>query len=77
MSLAAPVAVAVAVALTPVAIAALLMLRSFRITAVCAEFFRSYTLPHGRYDSLRKRRPGLTLKDCPLAGPALGWFFMA
>jgi hypothetical protein len=72
MSLAAPVAVALAAV-----VIATLLLRSFRMTAARAEFIRSYTLPNGLYDRLRKRRPGLTLKDCQLTGHALRQFFLA
>lgn len=46
-------------------------------TAVRAEFIRSYTLPIGLYEKLRRRRPALTLKDCQLVGHGLRQFFLA
>ena len=47
------------------------------IMAARAEFIRSYTLPIGLYEKLRRRRPALTLKDCQLVGHALRQFFLA
>jgi len=42
-----------------------------------AEFIRSYTLPPGLYEKLRKKHPQLTLKDCQLVGQAMRQFFLA
>jgi hypothetical protein len=42
-----------------------------------ADYIRSYTLPAGLYDRLRKRRPELTIKDCQLVSHALRQFFLA
>ena len=42
-----------------------------------AEFIRSYTLPQGLFERLKKRRPELTLKDCQLVSQALRQFFLA
>jgi hypothetical protein len=42
-----------------------------------AEFIRTYTLPTGLYDKLRKKHPQLSLKDCQLVGQALRQFFLA
>jgi len=41
-----------------------------------ADYIRSFSLPIGLYDKLRKRRPELTAKDCQLVGNALRQFFM-
>ena len=40
-------------------------------------FIRDYALPKGLYDKLRKRRPGLSLKDCTLVARGLRQFFLA
>jgi hypothetical protein len=40
-------------------------------------FIRNYELPRGLFDNLRKRRPGLDLKDCQLTANALRQFFLA
>lgn len=42
-----------------------------------AEFIRSYALPRGLFERLRKRRPELSLKDCQLVSQALRQFFLA
>lgn len=42
-----------------------------------AEFIRSYSLPIGLFERLRKKRPELTLKDCQLVSHALRQFFLA
>jgi len=42
-----------------------------------AEFIRTYTLPRGLYDKLRKTRPELELKDCALIARGLRHFFLA
>lgn len=42
-----------------------------------AEYIRTYVLPEGLFDRLRKRRPELTLKDCQLVSHALRQFFLA
>ena len=42
-----------------------------------ADYIRSFSLPMGLYEKLRKRRPELTAKDCQLVGNALRQFFMA
>lgn len=42
-----------------------------------AEFIRTYTLPKGLFERLRKRRPELTLKDCQLVSQGLRQFFLA
>jgi hypothetical protein len=42
-----------------------------------AEYIRTYVLPDGLFDRLRKRRPELTLKDCQLVSHALRQFFLA
>ena len=47
------------------------------VTAKRAEFIRSYILPAGLYDKLRKKHPQLSLKDCQLVGQALRQFFLA
>ncbi|MFM9968438.1 MAG: glycine-rich domain-containing protein [Burkholderiales bacterium] len=41
-----------------------------------ADYIRSFSLPMGLYEKLRKRRPELTAKDCQLVGNALRQFFM-
>lgn len=71
MSIAAPVIIGVAGA------AVALALRARWLTAVRADFIRTYSLPKGLYDRLIKRRPELSLKDCQLAGQALRQFFLA
>lgn len=40
-------------------------------------FVRSYPLPRGLYDKLRKRRPELETKDCALIARGLRQFFLA
>jgi hypothetical protein len=45
--------------------------------ATRAEFIRSYTLPSGLYDKLRRHHPQLSLKDCQLIGQGLRQFFLA
>jgi hypothetical protein len=40
-------------------------------------FIREYTLPHGLFDALRKKRPELDLKQCQLVAHALRQFFLA
>jgi hypothetical protein len=40
-------------------------------------FIREYTLPHGLFEQLRKKRPGLDLKQCQLVAHALRQFFLA
>lgn len=40
-------------------------------------FVRDYPLPRGLYDKLRKRHPGLELKDCALIARGLRQFFLA
>ena len=42
-----------------------------------AEFIRTYALPRGLFERLRKRRPELSLKDCQLVSQALRQFFLA
>ena len=42
-----------------------------------AEYIRTYVLPVGLFDHLRKRRPELSLKDCQLVSHALRQFFLA
>lgn len=42
-----------------------------------AEYIRTYPLPAGLFERLRKRRPELTLKDCQLVSQALRQFFLA
>ena len=42
-----------------------------------AEYIRTYVLPDGLFDHLRKRRPELSLKDCQLVSHALRQFFLA
>ena len=37
-------------------------------------FIRNYELPRGLFDNLRKRRPGLEVKDCQLTANALRQF---
>lgn len=41
------------------------------------DYIRSFELPIGLFDRLRKRRPGLTQKDCQLVAHALRQFFLA
>ncbi|PKO86459.1 MAG: hypothetical protein CVU18_14870 [Betaproteobacteria bacterium HGW-Betaproteobacteria-12] len=41
------------------------------------EYIRSFELPRGLFERLRKRRPELALKDCQLAAHALRHFFLA
>jgi hypothetical protein len=57
-------------------LAALALARALR-QARRAEFIRSFALPKGLYGKLRQRRPGLTDKECQLAGQALRQFFLA
>lgn len=40
-------------------------------------YIRGFELPKGLFDRLRKRRPGLTLKECQLVAHALRQFFLA
>jgi hypothetical protein len=40
-------------------------------------YIRSYPLPHGLFERLRKRRPELTAKDCQLVAQGLRQFFLA
>ena len=40
-------------------------------------YIRSFTLPIGLFEGLRKRHPGLTLKECQLVAHALRQFFLA
>ena len=40
-------------------------------------YIRSFTLPVGLFDSLRKRHPSLTLKECQLVAHGLRQFFLA
>lgn len=40
-------------------------------------YIRTFELPRGLFESLRKRRPQLTLKDCQLVAHALRQFFLA
>ena len=40
-------------------------------------YIRTFELPHGLFDKLRKKRPALTLKDCQLVSHALRQFFLA
>ncbi len=40
-------------------------------------FIRSFELPRGLFEQLRKRRPELELKDCQLVAHALRHFFLA
>ncbi|MBL8511476.1 MAG: hypothetical protein JNM52_07505 [Betaproteobacteria bacterium] len=48
-----------------------------QITLRRAEYIRSFELPRGLYDQLRKRRPTLTFKECHLTSQALRQFFLA
>ena len=41
-----------------------------------ADYIRSFALPRGLYDRLRKKRPELTLRDCQLVSRALRQFFL-
>ncbi|NJD23940.1 MAG: hypothetical protein FIB06_00895 [Betaproteobacteria bacterium] len=41
------------------------------------EFIRVFALPKGLFERLRKRRPGLSHKDCELVAHALRQFFLA
>jgi hypothetical protein len=41
------------------------------------EFIRTYPLPHGLFDKLRRVYPVLSLKDCQLVAHALRHFFLA
>ena len=47
------------------------------VVAKRAEFIRSYSLPPGLYEKLRKKYPQLSLKDCQLIGQGLRQFFLA
>jgi hypothetical protein len=40
-------------------------------------FIRSWTLPHGIFERLRKNHPNLSLKDCQLVARGLRQFFLA
>jgi hypothetical protein len=40
-------------------------------------YIRTFDLPHGLFDKLRKKRPSLTLKDCQLVSHALRQYFLA
>lgn len=51
--------------------------RSRARLATRAEFIRSYTLPPGLFDKLRRKHPQLSLKDCQLIGQGLRQFFLA
>ena len=42
-----------------------------------AEYIRSFALPPGLYERLRKHHPHLTLRDCQLVNKGLRQFFMA
>jgi hypothetical protein len=41
------------------------------------EYIRTFDLPRGLYEGLRKRRPELSLKECQLTAHALRQFFVA
>ena len=41
------------------------------------DYIRRFELPKGLFDRLRKRRPGMTLKECQLVAQALRQFFLA
>lgn len=41
------------------------------------EYIREFALPKGLFERLRKRRPGLSHKDCELVAHALRQFFLA
>lgn len=41
------------------------------------EYIRTFELPRGLFDRLRKRRPALTQKDCQLVAQGLRQFFLA
>lgn len=45
--------------------------------AVRAEYIRTYSLPKGLFDKVRKKYPALTLKDCHLVAHALRHYFLA
>lgn len=64
------------IALLLLATITLLLWRKLRL-AQRAEYIRTYTLPAGLYERLRKRRPELGLKDCQLVSHALRQFFLA
>jgi len=40
-------------------------------------YIRTFDLPHGLFDKLRRKRPSLTLKDCQLVSHALRQYFLA
>jgi hypothetical protein len=69
-------AVFVAVAGLVLALVAALALAGWR-RARRAQFIREYSLPHGLYEALRERRPGLSQAQCLLANKALRQFFLA
>ncbi len=53
-----------------------LMLWGWVLAARRAEFIRTYRLPDGLFDKVRKKHPDLSLKDCQLVGHALRQFFL-
>ena len=51
--------------------------RANALLATRAEFIRSYTLPPGLFEKLRKKHPQLSLKECQLIAQGLRQFFLA
>lgn len=68
----------VILALALVLVLAILFIRWRRQLALQRlEYIRSFELPRGLFERLRKRRPDLALKDCQLVAHALRHFFLA
>ena len=63
--------------LTIVLAIALIVVWNLWRRAVRAHYIRSFSLPPGLYERLRKKRPDLELKDCQLVARALRQFFLA
>jgi len=64
--------------LVPAAVlaAALVAVWRWALQAKRAEYIRSYKLPLGLFDKLRKKRPELSVKDCQLVAHALRQYFL-
>lgn len=64
--------------LVPAAVLAVALVGVWRWAqqAARAEFIRSYKLPLGLFDKLRKKRPELSMKDCQLTAHALRQYFL-
>lgn len=63
--------------LAAVALLGLVFLRNRYLASRRLEYIRTFPLPRGLFDRLRKRRPALSQKDCELVAQGLRQFFLA